>query len=62
MTFLGQVKTAMANGCSGVIGGRALWKDCVSLDAADCAKALRQRGRPRLVEIKAVLKATKRAA
>lgn len=62
VTFLGQVKIAMANGCAGVIGGRALWKDCVSLDAADCAKALRQRGRPRLAEIKAVLKATKRAA
>ncbi len=33
-TFVGQVETAMANGASGVIAGRALWKDCISLDRA----------------------------
>jgi tagatose 1,6-diphosphate aldolase len=31
-TFLGQVEAAMSNGASGVIAGRSLWKDCVSLD------------------------------
>lgn len=31
-TFLGQVETAIRNGASGVIAGRALWKDCISLD------------------------------
>lgn len=31
-TFLGQVEAAMRNGASGVIAGRSLWKDCISLD------------------------------
>ena len=31
-TFLGQVEAAMKNGASGVIAGRSLWKDCISLD------------------------------
>jgi tagatose 1,6-diphosphate aldolase len=31
-TFLEQVDIAMRNGASGVIAGRALWKDCISLD------------------------------
>jgi tagatose-1,6-bisphosphate aldolase len=31
-TFLGQVETSMAQGASGVIAGRSLWKDCISLD------------------------------
>jgi tagatose 1,6-diphosphate aldolase len=30
--FLGQVEAAMRNGASGVIAGRSLWKDCISLD------------------------------
>ena len=30
--FLGQVEAAIKNGASGVIAGRALWKDCISLD------------------------------
>ena len=30
--FLGQVEIAMQNGASGVIAGRSLWKDCISLD------------------------------
>jgi tagatose 1,6-diphosphate aldolase len=31
-TFLDQVDIAIRNGASGVIAGRALWKDCISLD------------------------------
>lgn len=31
-TFLPQVEAAMKNGASGVIAGRSLWKDCISLD------------------------------
>lgn len=31
-TFLPQVEIAMKNGASGVIAGRSLWKDCISLD------------------------------
>ena len=38
-TFLGQVEIAMANGASGVIAGRSLWKDCISLDRAVTRRA-----------------------
>lgn len=31
-TFLGQVEVAIKNGASGVIAGRSLWKDCISLE------------------------------
>jgi tagatose-1,6-bisphosphate aldolase len=54
-TFLGQVETAMANGASGVIAGRALWKDCVFLDRARTREALRAKAVPRLREIQAIL-------
>ena len=30
----------MANGASGVIAGRSLWKDCVSFDRAEQKKSL----------------------
>ena len=56
-TFIGQVETAMANGASGVIAGRSLWKDCVSLDAATCADRLESIASKRLREIEAVLDA-----
>jgi Tagatose-1,6-bisphosphate aldolase len=54
-TFIGQVETAMANGASGVIAGRALWKDCISLDRAVTEKRLSTVAVPRLREIQAVL-------
>jgi tagatose 1,6-diphosphate aldolase len=54
-TFLGQVETAMRNGASGVIAGRALWKDCISLDRAVQADRLRNVAVPRLREIQAVI-------
>lgn len=53
--FLGQVETAMANGASGVIAGRALWKDCISLDRAVQRERLTTVAVPRLREIQAVL-------
>ncbi|MDR8268687.1 tagatose-bisphosphate aldolase, partial [Acinetobacter baumannii] len=31
-TFLTQVEISLRNGASGVIAGRSLWKDCISLD------------------------------
>ncbi|WP_426816894.1 tagatose-bisphosphate aldolase [Winslowiella sp. 2C04] len=31
-TFLKQVDISLSNGASGVIAGRSLWKDCISLD------------------------------
>ncbi|MEM1431579.1 MAG: tagatose-bisphosphate aldolase [Pseudomonadota bacterium] len=54
-TFLGQVKTAMENGASGVIAGRALWKDCISLDDAVLADRLERIASARLGEIQAIL-------
>lgn len=54
-TFLGQVETAMANGASGVIAGRSLWKDCISLDRAVTRERLTNVAVPRLREIQAVI-------
>ncbi len=54
-TFLCQVETAMANGASGVIAGRALWKDCVSLDRAEQRARLGRIAVPRLREIQAAV-------
>lgn len=54
-TFLGQVDTAMANGASGVIAGRSLWKDCISLDRAVTRARLDTIAVPRLREIQTVI-------
>lgn len=54
-TFLKQVETAMANGASGVIAGRSLWKDCISLDRAVTRERLATIAIPRLREIQAVI-------
>ena len=54
-TFIGQVEHAMANGAAGVIAGRALWKDCLSLDPSVQKRLLQTRAVPRLREIQAVL-------
>lgn len=54
-TFVGQVATAMDNGASGVIAGRALWKDCISLDRAVSADRLENVASVRLREIQAIL-------
>ena len=54
-TFLGQVEIAMANGAAGVIAGRALWKDCVSLDRARQRELLVGKAVPRLRQIQAIL-------
>ncbi len=54
-TFVGQVEIAMANGASGVIAGRSLWKDCVSLDRETQRRLLETRAVPRLKEIQAIL-------
>lgn len=54
-TFLGQVEIAMANGASGVIAGRSLWKDCISLDRAVTRQRLETIAVPRLREIQAVI-------
>lgn len=54
-TFLGQVDIAMANGASGVIAGRSLWKDCIHLDDAEMTTRLTDRAVPRLRELQAVI-------
>ena len=56
-TFLGQVETAMKSGASGVIAGRALWKDCISLDAEVLEDRLENIASNRLREIQAILDA-----
>ncbi|MEW9807647.1 tagatose-bisphosphate aldolase [Mesorhizobium sp. ZMM04-5] len=54
-TFLGQVETAMAEGASGVIAGRSLWKDCISLDRAVTRERLETVAVPRLRELQAII-------
>ena len=54
-TFIGQVEIAMTHGASGVIAGRALWKDCVSLDRAEQKALLVNKAVPRLKQIQAIL-------
>jgi len=56
-TFLGQVEVAMQNGASGVIAGRALWKDCISLDRKVEQDLLATVATPRLRQIQAILDA-----
>jgi len=56
-TFLGQVEDAMRNGASGVIAGRSLWKDCISLDRTVTRERLEAVAVPRLREIQAVIAA-----
>ncbi|MDD7972020.1 tagatose-bisphosphate aldolase [Roseinatronobacter alkalisoli] len=54
-TFIGQVEIAMQNGASGVIAGRALWKDCISLDPEVSKDRLEKIASSRLKQIQAVL-------
>lgn len=56
-TFIGQVRTAMENGASGVIAGRSLWKDCISLDAKTQETRLEEIASDRLHQIQDVLDA-----
>lgn len=60
--FLGQVEIAMQNGASGVIAGRSLWKDCISLDRDIQRERLRTIAVPRLREIQAVIGRYRQAA
>ncbi|RYB02083.1 tagatose-bisphosphate aldolase [Lichenibacterium ramalinae] len=54
-TFIGQVETAMRNGASGVIAGRSLWKDCISLDRGVTRDRLERIAVPRLRQIQDVI-------
>jgi tagatose-1,6-bisphosphate aldolase len=55
-TFLKQVEDAMMNGASGVIAGRSLWKDCISLDRTVSKQRLATIAVGRLREIQAVVR------
>jgi len=54
-TFLEQVRTAMANGASGAMAGRSLWKDSLSISATTRQDYLTTRALPRLRELAAVV-------
>ena len=54
-TFIGQVEVAMRNGASGVIAGRSLWKDCISLDRTVTRDRLTAVAVPRLRQIQDVV-------
>ncbi|WP_459698304.1 hypothetical protein [Acidisoma sp. C75] len=47
-TFIDQVKVAMMHGASGIIAGRSLWKDCITLDPTTTAERLTTLAVPRL--------------
>jgi tagatose-1,6-bisphosphate aldolase len=53
--FMPQVEISLAQGASGVIAGRSLWKDCVSLDREKQKLLLETKAMPRLREIQAAL-------
>ncbi|WP_174868321.1 tagatose-bisphosphate aldolase [Pectobacterium polaris] len=55
-TFLPQVESALKNGASGVIAGRSLWKDCISLDRNVSKEKLSTIAVSRLNDIQALLK------
>jgi len=54
-TFIGQVRTAVANGASGAMAGRSLWKDCLSVSHEVRADLLTTRAVPRLRELQAAV-------
>ncbi|WP_454294349.1 FGGY family carbohydrate kinase [Salana multivorans] len=50
-TFIEQVRTAVANGASGAMAGRSLWKDSLSVSAETREELLTSRALPRLREL-----------
>ena len=54
-TFVGQVAVAMANGASGAMAGRSLWKDSLSVSHAVRQDLLTNRALPRLLELKDIV-------
>ncbi|CAK9886271.1 MAG: Tagatose 1,6-diphosphate aldolase [Candidatus Erwinia impunctatus] len=59
-TFLTQVESALGHGASGVIAGRSLWKDCISLDRAISKERLSTIAVSRLRDIQQLLEKYKR--
>lgn len=54
-TFKGQVAVAMANGASGAMAGRSLWKDSLSVSHDVRQDHLTNRALPRLLELKEIV-------
>ena len=54
-TFIGQVETAVANGASGAMAGRSLWKDSLAVSPEVREDLLTTRALPRLRELAAVV-------
>ena len=54
-TFVGQVAIAMANGASGAMAGRSLWKDSLSVSHDVRQDQLTHRALPRLLELKDIV-------
>ena len=54
-TFIEQVRTAVANGASGAMAGRSLWKDSLSVSSAVREDLLTTRALPRLRELQAAV-------
>jgi sulfofructosephosphate aldolase len=54
-TFVGQVAIAMANGASGAMAGRSLWKDSLSVSHDVRQDQLTNRALPRLLELKDIV-------
>lgn len=50
-TFVKQVATAVANGASGAMAGRSLWKDSLAMTHEDRSELLTDRALPRLQEL-----------
>ncbi|MGC0239094.1 hypothetical protein [Arthrobacter sp. SD76] len=57
-TFIGQVKTAVANGAGGAMAGRSLWKDSLAVSATRRQELLNANSLPRLRELEAALGGT----
>ncbi|AIY02991.1 putative tagatose-1,6-bisphosphate aldolase [Arthrobacter sp. PAMC 25486] len=54
-TFIKQVEIAVANGASGAMAGRSLWKDSLAVSADVREQLLTERALPRLHELEAVV-------
>ena len=54
-TFIGQVRTAVANGAAGAMAGRSLWKDSLAVSAEVREDLLSTRALPRLRELEAAV-------
>lgn len=54
-TFIEQVRTAVANGASGAMAGRSLWKDSLAMTPQERRALLTERALPRLRELAAAV-------